>query len=237
MTAAPHLSGKLAQNFQENPWLGTVRSIEPFRPRWFLTGYIVIAVGLPILLKIFGDPQPTLVEYLIGESIYLFSVGLILWFAFRRRLVICDHGLLFGPTTVEERYSSLVYDDLDITSLTKIKRFWRFGTMNVQWLGNGSSLPWGTWGIAFRTLPVKAKDVRGHPLSATAPWADIYIFGTRTEPSEVVEKICRAMADHGLPEALYAPALREPPVPLSGRKKDLVRQLPQIFADQGFPDS
>ena len=225
MTSGLHLSKKMMKAWNANPALGPILHIEPFRPRGVIVGFAICFVSLPILLALFGNPKQGFGETLVVQVIFLLP-GFVIWHAFQRRLVVCAHGLLFGPTQWQDPCAVIPYDQIDYQSLTPLRRFHLLSRKDVGWRGNGSSIAWGKWGIVFR-----ARAFSYYPNYDHIPFTSLsdFIFGSQREPSTLIQLICTAAAEHGCHEALKAPALNEPPVVLTISRHDLAIQLPRVY--------
>ena len=254
------MAKKIARALEKNPWLGEAYHVERFRRPGMNLIIVAFLVLMPILLWFFGSPPTVVVgrvpvDYVAVEATMVGGLGLLVWYISRPRMVICRHGVLFGPATVEQSYYALPYDGIDFVSLTKVQRFWLLGPMGVGWLGNGSSTPGGKWGIVFCAERYQAWDKAGTVLIegnvhdwmpnqraaaivSSFSWngfpvdPGVFIFGTRQEPSRVVKLLLEAAAEHGCQDVWSVPAAHEPPVVLTGHKRDLVPLLPRVFGGQ-----
>jgi hypothetical protein len=248
----------------DNPWLGSVLHVEPFRPlKLFVTGAILLLIGPFLFLGTRITPE----YWLLLEALF-WPVPLILAGSlYRCRLVICEGGVLIGPSTITSTVDMIPYDMVFLMSLTAVQNFSRFRHMGIDWGENGSER-WGKWGIVFRSrvgvvwlskesfgkdnpdiTGAKTKTFRQH-CQDFLKWKkyvvyedvgydiplSLTVFGTRHHPSEVITHILRAAADHGgCPWAFSVPAATETPVTLPRRQKKFRQALPRIFGDMTPP--
>ncbi|MCL2490909.1 MAG: hypothetical protein FWF36_09380 [Propionibacteriaceae bacterium] len=236
----------LRKQMAEYPWLGAVRHVEAFQPLGFLSGVIVGLVVTLVAVTV-GRMFPAIssrvmldgLTYALLGGAWMLFVLFVLYNA-RRRLVICEHGLFFGAIGP---MIAIRFEFIDMESLTPLVRFnriarevWGFGERVIP---NGSSQPFGHWGIAFRIhYPREVYGPDAESVLKSMALVQVFYFGTRDDPRRLLELIAVAAADHGIRGMGHLPGLTEEPVALTGRSKDAARQLPRIMASsKPFSDS
>jgi len=270
MSGQPRQSRRLRKELAANPWLGTVRHIEAFRPWGVLIGIATISVTAPVVITVirvwFGDAlavvfRDVLASYafdaaiLVIEVFCLMAAPFVLWSA-RRRLVVCDHGVLLGGI---RPVVAIPWVSMDLESLTPVARFSRIARELYGWesnlVPNGSSQPWGSHGIVFRVELDPHGELRallsgrdeldpygelrellaGPQRKEEGLQATVFFFGTTSDPYHLLCQIASAATDHGIEAARRLPGLNEEPVVLTGRKSDAIRQLPRVMSDPHSP--
>lgn len=221
------------------PWLGSVRYVQPFRPWRVLAGLAVLIVAIPTVVAIVHAVfREQLAGYIFDAFTYIvitcaFAVPVIAMVvaAFRRRLVVCDHGILLGPTAPTEAWR---WEAIDLQSLTPLTHFSRVGRevrFGQPLIQDGSSRSWGRRGIVFRLWLPHTYPPPEEPFWNNNPRLFGYWFGTNDDPRRLLAEIASAAADHGIEGARRLPGLTEEPVALTGRPQDAARQLPRLMSD------
>jgi len=149
----------------------------------------------------------------------------------RRYLVVCDRGVLLGPTAPFETWR---WEQIDLASFTSLDRFSRIGRelkSESPLLMIGSSKPWGRRGVVFRLYMPHTYPPSGQPFWGKNPRLFAYCFGTQGDPRRLISEIAEAAAADGIQGAENLPGLTEAAVVLTGRREDAERQLPRVMSD------
>ncbi|APX33003.1 hypothetical protein BH708_10125 [Brachybacterium sp. P6-10-X1] len=203
----------------------------------FGPGTVLVGVGIWLLCGAFLLLAPDLpVGGLVAVlSILALAVAAVLVLMLGEVVVVCERGLVLGPTGLFRRPFLVRYDQITPGSLVPVHRARRYTSTtgrknrtaivrNFEWVSRGIHFVGPAAGDALRGGGRPGIIATNHQRSVDGRW--IWFLGTgSTAPETVTAQIAQASGRAGFSELARATATA-PPRALSGRRADVARLLP-----------